>query len=142
MQFKTNPFKVIFYEKTGCSGNERQKKILQSNGISFETRSILDTLWDKEILESFFTNLEKEDMVNQFAPQIKNNELDLSLITKEQLIEAMCKSPILIKRPLLEIGESTIVGFDIEKINVLLGSNICKSVKIPTCLSSDPCTQD
>ena len=142
MKFTTDPYKVVFYEKTGCSGNERQKKLLQTNGISFETRSILDTLWNKETLQTFFKGLDKEDIINNFAPQIKNNELNISDISKENLIEQMCETPILIKRPLLEIGENKLVGFDIEKINTLLGSNICESVKISTCLSSDPCTQD
>jgi len=142
MNFTPNPFKVIFYEKTGCSGNERQKKLLQTNGIGFETKSILDTKWNEETLNSFFKNLDIEEIVNKFAPAIKNKEIDLSTISKEKLIKLMCINPILIKRPLLEIGENKICGFDIEQINSLLRSNICESVQISTCLSSDPCTQD
>ncbi len=142
MKFTQNPYKVIFYEKTGCAGNKKQKELLRLNGITFETRSILDTSWDKESLESFFKDLEIDNIINQFAPQIKNNELDLSSISKEELIELMCTTPILIKRPLLEIGDEKIVGFDTKKINSILGSNICANAKISTCQSSDSCTQD
>jgi arsenate reductase len=140
MIFQTEKPKVIFYEKTGCSGNDRQKKLLRLNSIDFEVKSILDTTWDKETLGCFFENLEKKDMINQFAPQIKNNKIDISQISKDELIKKMCETPILIKRPLLEIGEDKIVGFDIDKINTLLGSKISDSINISTCLSSDNCT--
>jgi arsenate reductase len=140
MIFQTEKPKVIFYEKTGCSGNDRQKKLLRLNSIDFEVKSILDTTWDKETLGCFFENLEKKDMINQFAPQIKNNKIDISQISKDELIKKMCETPILIKRPLLEIGEDKIVGFDIDKINTLLGSKISDSINIFTCLSSDNCT--
>ena len=140
MNFSTNRFNVIFYEKTGCAGNERQKTLLQKNGISFQTKSLLDTKWDKESLKEFFLELEKEDIINKFAPKIKNNELDISKLSKDELVEIMCKEPILIKRPLIEIGDKKICGFDIEKINQYLGSSICKHISISTCQSSDPCS--
>jgi nitrogenase-associated protein len=139
MQFSTDRYRVIFYEKIGCSGNERQKKLLTSHGISFQTRSLLDTKWDKESLSSFFTGLEKEEMVNKFAPQVKNRQIDIDTLSKDELIQMMIKEPILIKRPLLQIGSNRICGFDIEKINSCLNSDICESIKISTCLSSDPC---
>ncbi len=139
MQFSTDRYRVIFYEKTGCSGNERQKKLLSNHGISFQTRSLLDTKWDKESLNPFFNGLEKEDMVNKFAPQVKNGEIDIAALSKDELVELMINEPILIKRPLLEIGANKICGFDIEKINQYLNSDICESIKISTCLSSDPC---
>lgn len=139
MNFTTNKYKIIFYEKIGCSGNARQKKLLATHGLSFETRSLLDTIWSKEDLESFFHNLEKEDIVNKFAPKIKNGEININNHTKDQLINIMIAEPILIKRPLLQIGQNKLCGFDIEKINQFLNSNICEDISISTCQSSDKC---
>ena len=139
MEITSNKYRVVFYEKTGCAGNKRQKELLMKNGISFETKSLLDTVWDYSSLNSFFENLKKEEMINQFAPQIKNELLDIDSLSKEELVELMCENPILIKRPLLEIGNTKICGFDIEKVNQLLNSDICESVQISTCLSSDSC---
>jgi len=139
MEITSNKYRVVFYEKTGCAGNKRQKELLMKNGISFETKSFLDTVWDYSSLNSFFENLKKEEMINQFAPQIKNELLDIDSLSKEELVELMCENPILIKRPLLEIGNTKICGFDIEKVNQLLNSDICESVQISTCLSSDSC---
>lgn len=140
MTFSTKQNDVVFYEKTGCAGNQRQKKVLTSQGISFEVRSLLDTKWTPKILGEFFTNLDKMDIVNQSAPKIKNNEIDLNALSKDEIVTLMCSEPILIKRPLLEIGDKKVCGFDIEKINQILNSKIDENLEIPTCLSSDKCT--
>ena len=132
--------KVTFYEKPNCAGNAKQKKLLTLNGISFETKNILDTPWDKETLNQFFQNLQKEDIINPFAPKIKNNELNFEELSKEELIELMINEPILIKRPLLELGEYKLCGFDIEKINQILGTAICENIKISVCQSETKCT--
>ena len=139
MIFTTEKPQVIFYEKTGCAGNQRQKKVLTSHSISFDVCSLLDTKWDEKSLGLFFDNLSNIQMVNESAPKIKNNQIDIDTLTKEELITLMCQDPILIKRPLLEIGEEKICGFDIEKINQILDSNIAPNIKIPTCLSDDKC---
>lgn len=140
MVFKALNKKIVFYEKTGCAGNARQKKLLSSSGLSFEVRSILDTIWDKESLNSFFKELNKEEIVNPFAPKIKRGELDISSLSKDELIELMIKEPILIKRPLLDIDGTKICGFDMQKINSLLNIDLCPDITISTCQSNDRCT--
>ncbi len=139
MQFTPNRYTIVFYEKTGCAGNQRQKKVLETHGLSYQTKSLLDTPWTKESLEPFFQALNKSAMINQFAPQIKNNEIKIEDYTKEELVELMCEEPILIKRPLLQIGEHSMCGFDIEQINKLLDTNICESISVSTCQSEDSC---
>lgn len=132
--------KIIFYEKPNCAGNAKQKKLLTLNGVSYETRSILDTQWTETLLHSFFEGLATKDIYNPFAPKIKNKELDIDTISKEALIALMISEPILIKRPLLEIDEVKICGFDIEKINQILQTNICENIAISTCQSGSQCT--
>lgn len=130
---KLDNTKVIFYEKPGCMGNAKQKKLLQSNNVAFEVRSILDTKWDKKTLESFFENLNIYDITNQFAPKVKNNQINLDTTSKSEMIEMMIKDPILIKRPLLVIGEQKICGFDIQRINSCLSINISTQKDIDSC---------
>ncbi|MCD4758351.1 MAG: arsenate reductase family protein [Arcobacteraceae bacterium] len=139
MQFTPNRYTIVFYEKKGCAGNQRQKKVLETHGLSYQTKSLLDAPWTKESLEPFFQGLNKSAMINQFAPKIKNSEINIEDYTKEELIKLMCEEPILIKRPLLQIGNHSMCGFDIEQINRLLDINICESISISTCQSEDPC---
>lgn len=131
--------KVIFYEKPGCSGNAKQKKLLGLYGVAFETRSILSTPWSEDVLNSFFNGLEKEDIINKFASKVKSGEINISDYSKEELVKLMLQEPILIKRPLLVLGDKKVCGFDVEKINKILGKDICENVSISTCTSSIPC---
>jgi nitrogenase-associated protein len=133
-------YNFTFYEKTGCSGNAKQKELLKSHNISFSVKSLLDTRWSKETLSEFFKGLEVIDIFNPFAPQIRDKEIDISKLSKDEAIELMIKNPILIKRPLLDINGVKICGFDIEKINELLNINIDTNKKLNTCSSSDSCT--
>jgi len=133
--------KIVFYEKPGCLGNKKQKELLKANGLEFEVKSILDTKWDKKTLESFFVGLEKNEIVNETAPKIKNGEIDLNSITKEQLIYKMINDPILIKRPLIIVEDNKICGFDMARLNDVLDLKLDTKKQIGTCQSSsDSCT--
>lgn len=138
--FSTTPKHVIFYEKTGCSGNARQKMLLREHGVTFDVRSLLDTPWDVPTLESFFQGLTPKEMLNPFAPQLKEGTFKLEDYTKESLIEKMVHEPILIRRPLLQIGVIKLCGFDIPKLNTLLHVKMPIPQNINACLSSDQCS--
>jgi arsenate reductase (glutaredoxin) len=130
---------VVFYEKPGCAGNKKQKDLLKAHGVEFEVKSMLNTPWSVESLSSFFDGLEKNKIVNQFAPQIKNGEIFPEKLSKDELINLMIKEPILIKRPLIEVGEEKVCGFDIPKLNKLLNLDLDSKKEIGTCQSSDSC---
>ncbi|WP_060826497.1 ArsC/Spx/MgsR family protein [Sulfurospirillum cavolei] len=131
--------RIVFYEKTGCSGNARQKALLREYGIEIEVRSLLETPWDKPTLEAFFEGLTPHEMLNPFAPQLKDGTFQLAEYTKESLIEAMIRTPILIRRPLLQIGDVKLCGFDIARLNELLHVTMPVPENINACLSSDAC---
>lgn len=138
MQFSVKPT-VIFYEKTGCAGNARQKSLLKKHGVELEVRSMLDTPWTKESLAPFFEGLEVEQIINPFAPAIKNGEIKVESLSKEQAVELMMKEPILIKRPLLQINQQHFCGFDIPTLNGVLNIQMPTPENINTCTSSDSC---
>jgi len=131
---------VVFYEKPGCGGNRRQKTLLQEHGIALDVRDLLSTPWTAERLESFFAGLEKEAMVNTSAPKIKSGELDVAALSREELIARMVAEPLLIKRPLLEVGETRVCGFDIPRLNALLEVEMPVPEAINSCLKTDKCS--
>ncbi|RXJ69361.1 arsenate reductase family protein [Halarcobacter ebronensis] len=132
--------RVVFYEKPGCAGNKRQKEVLRANRVEFEVKSMLEEKWNTQTLNSFFYGLEKEQIINQFAPQVKSGELNIENYTKEELINLMIKEPLLIKRPLIEVDDIRICGFDIPKLNLALNLELDTNKEIDTCQSSDSCT--
>ena len=133
-------YNFLFFEKSGCGGNARQKELLKKHNITFEVRDLLNTKWSYEDLVGYFDGLEIVDMFNSFAPQVRDREIDITKLSKDEAINLMIKNPILIKRPLMQINGAKICGFDIDKINQLLKSNIQTDKKINNCLSGDKCT--
>ena len=133
-------YNFLFFEKSGCGGNARQKELLKKHNITFEVRDLLNTKWSYEDLVGYFDGLEVADMFNSFAPQVRDNEIDITKVSKDEAINLMIKNPILIKRPLMQINGAKICGFDIDKINQLLNLNIQTDKKINNCLSGDKCT--
>ncbi|GAB3473641.1 ArsC/Spx/MgsR family protein [Azotobacter salinestris] len=131
---------VIFYEKPGCGGNRRQKTLLQEHGVELEVRDLLSTPWTRERLEPFFAGLEKDAMVNTAAPKIKSGEVDVAALSRDELIEKMLAEPLLIKRPLLEVGETLVCGFDIPRLNALLNVAMPVPEAINSCLKTDKCS--
>lgn len=131
--------KILFYEKKGCQGNHKQKRILKGAKVNFDTASILDTKWSEEMLDSFFKYLEVEKMFNPFAPQIKNGEIDIKNLSRKEAYSLMIKEPILIKRPLIEIDDKKVVGFDTKLLSQLLNINLFTPQKIEICHSGTSC---
>lgn len=136
----TAPKSVVFYEKPGCGGNRRQKDLLQEHGITLEVRDLLNTPWTRERLEAFFADLEPTAMVNNAAPKIKSGEVDPVALGREALIEKMLSEPLLIKRPLIEVGDTKLCGFDIPRLNGLLEVSMPVPENINTCTSTDKCS--
>lgn len=131
---------VVFYEKPGCGGNRRQKDLLQEHGVVLEVRNLLSTPWTREQLEAFFEGLEPSAMVNGSAPKIKSGEIDPVALGRDALIEKMLAEPLLIKRPLIEVGNTKVCGFDIPRLNGLLEVSMPVPENINTCMSTDKCS--
>lgn len=140
--FFAAPPKMIFYEKTNCQGNHRQKELLRAHGVEFEVRSLLDTKWDKATLEAFFDGLSLEQMINPFATKLKDGSFNPKDYDKDSLIEKMIEEPLLIRRPLIEIGTVKLCGFDIAKLNELLHVKMPVPKNINACLSTDSCDNE
>ncbi|MET0116874.1 MAG: ArsC/Spx/MgsR family protein [Sedimenticola sp.] len=102
---------LVFYEKPGCMGNRGQKELLTSQGHRFEVRDILTEAWNKDRLRPFFGNKPVPEWFNMTAPQIKDGWVDVEGLSEQQALNLMVIEPILIKRPLLELGELKQSGF-------------------------------
>ena len=103
---------ILFYEKPGCRNNTRQKAMLELSGHAVQSVNLLEYPWSKEELEEYLGEKAVEECFNPAAPAIKSGEINPLVYTKEEAVLMMIEDPILIKRPLLQIGEHRIQGFD------------------------------
>ncbi|AKG37071.1 ArsC/Spx/MgsR family protein [Paenibacillus durus] len=107
---------IIFYTKPGCMGAARQKALLESNGHTLEERSLLSTEWTPKTLQPYLADLELKDWFNPNAPAVKSGQVIPGALSREETLELLCSNPILIKRPLMNIGDQVLAGFDAEHL--------------------------
>ncbi|NTW56099.1 MAG: arsenate reductase family protein [Chlorobiaceae bacterium] len=136
--------KILFFEKPGCRNNARQKAMLELSGNPVEAVSILDYPWTKEELAPFLGEKPAAECLNPSAPAVKSGEVDPEALTKEEAIEMMVREPILIKRPLMKIGQRCLQGFDTATLREIISldavpgaENVVRSLKM-TDLDSCP----
>jgi nitrogenase-associated protein len=113
--------KVIFYSKPGCKGGVKQKVLLTAAGHEVIPQNLLKEPWTAERLRSFFGDRPVAEWFNPSAPKIKSGEVVPEKVDQQTALALMLKEPLLIRRPLLEVGEQREVGFDVQKIDAWIG---------------------
>jgi nitrogenase-associated protein len=112
---------VIFYEKPGCINNTKQKALLKAAGHEVHAYNLLTEPWTVERLRSFFGELPVAEWFNRSAPQVKSKEVIPEQLDAETALALMTKQPLLIRRPLIQVGDRTAAGFDTEVIDSWIG---------------------
>lgn len=108
---------IVFYEKPGCSGNARQRAVLQAAGHTLERRNLLTTHWTPEALLAFLAPLPVVQWFNQASPRVKAGEVVPAALTAEQALPLLLADPVLIRRPLMQHNNGQrLVGFDMAAV--------------------------
>ncbi|MFZ2406421.1 MAG: ArsC/Spx/MgsR family protein [Methylobacter sp.] len=137
---------VYFYEKPGCINNTRQKKLLAAAGHQVVALNLLTEPWQKDRLRVFFGNSAVRDWFNYSAPAIKHGEIEPDKLTEQQALALMLENPILIRRPLMQAGDSVMVGFDQQAVDNWIGLTEIETTQdlesCPRALSQTSCGHD
>jgi len=119
---------VTFYEKPGCKGNLRQKTLLAAAGHTVQAKSLKTEPWTADRLLAFVGELPVADWFNRAAPAIKAGEIVPETLAFEDALHLLLDNPLLIRRPLMEVGEERRVGFDTAAVDAWIG---LKGVDLP-----------
>jgi nitrogenase-associated protein len=119
---------ITFYEKPGCKGNLRQKTLLAAAGHTVQAKSLKAETWTADRLLQFLGQLPVADWFNRAAPAIKSGEIVPETLGFEDALHLLLENPLLIRRPLMEVGEERMVGFDVALVDTWLGLN---NVELP-----------
>ena len=112
---------VTFYEKPGCVNNTRQKKLLEAAGHQVVAKNSLTEAWQADRLRTFFGTLAVRNWFNYSAPEIKRGEIDPDNLTEQEALVLMLENPLLIRRPLMRVGDTLMAGFDQEAVDNWIG---------------------
>ncbi|MDJ0675039.1 MAG: ArsC/Spx/MgsR family protein [Calothrix sp. MO_167.B42] len=113
--------RVIFYEKPGCRNNTKQKTLLTASGHEVVSFNLLTEPWTTERLRSFFGDRSVGEWFNKAAPRVKSGEVIPEKLDAPTALALMVEDPLLIRRPLMEVGNRREVGFEVDKIDAWIG---------------------
>ncbi|SOC11563.1 ArsC/Spx/MgsR family protein [Rhodobacter maris] len=112
---------VIFWEKPGCVGNARQKAVLEAAGHRLEVRDLLRAPWTAQSLRPFFGARPVAEWFNAAAPRVRSSELRPDSLTEAEALALMLDDPLLIRRPLMQVGEDRRAGFETAQVAAWIG---------------------
>lgn len=113
--------KVIFWEKPGCKGNAKQKEILLASGHELDVRNLLTEAWTEETLAMFFGKRPVAEWFNPTNPQVKSGEIVPGQVKAEDALRMMVAEPLLIVRPLMQVGNERLAGFQVDQVHNWIG---------------------
>lgn len=114
---------ITFYEKPGCKGNLRQKTLLAAAGHTVQAKNLKTEPWTAERLLQFLGKLPVARWFNPSAPAIKSGQLVPENISFEHALQLLLENPLMIRRPLMEVGDERMVGFDTAAVDAWVGLN-------------------
>lgn len=112
---------VTFYEKPGCGGNLRQREMLLAAGHVLAVRDLLTEPWTPESLRPFFGASPVASWFNPLAPAVRDRHIDPGSFDEPTALQALIDSPILIRRPLMQVGNERLCGFDPPQVHAWIG---------------------
>ena len=115
---------IVFWEKPGCPGNVKQKEILRASGHVLEVRDLLSESWDTAALELFFGERPVVEWFNPAHPRIKSGEVVPAAFDRQQALRLMVAEPLFIVRPLMQVDEERLAGFDLEQVHNWIGLDL------------------
>jgi len=131
---------VLFFEKPGCINNTRQKALLTSAGHLVVARNLLTEPWTAERLRTFFGELPVAEWFNPSAPAIKEGRVVPEAVDEAAALQLMLVDPLLIRRPLMQVGDERMTGFDAEKVDAWIGLTEKPGSEIEACPRSHAAT--
>ena len=113
--------KVIFYEKPGCANNARQKVLLAASGHELDVRNLLTEAWTAAALQRFFGSKPVAAWFNPASPRVKSGEIQPGSVSRPDALAMMIADPVLIRRPLMQVGDRCESGFDSDTVGKWIG---------------------
>ena len=112
---------ITFFEKPGCGGNAKQKGLLRAARHTLDVRDLLEWRWTAKELLEFLAPLPVAEWFNPAAPRVKSGEVLPQTLDADAAMALLLAEPLLIRRPLMALGEERMVGFNADKVHAWVG---------------------
>ena len=117
-----SPTPVTIYHNPRCSKSRGALQILRDRGIEPTVIEYLQTPPDAKTLDHLLrlAAVEPRDAMRKQEKEYKDLALDNPKLTREQLIAAMVKHPVLIERPIVVHGNKAVIARPSERVAEIL----------------------
>lgn len=111
----------ILYGIRNCDTVKKARVWLETNGVPYEFHDYKVTGIDRERLERWSRVVGWETLLNRKGTTFRKlPEEKKSALTQAKAIELMLEQPAMIKRPVLELGGTLILGFSPDRYAALV----------------------
>jgi len=113
---------ITLYHYSRCSKSRAALALLEERGINATVVHYMDTPLDAQQLSALLSklNLSARQLMRSGESVYSEMGLDNPDLSETQLIDAMVQAPILIQRPILEVGQRAAIGRPMENLIELL----------------------
>lgn len=113
---------ITLYHNPGCSKSCAAVALLEERGIKATIVHYLDTRLNAQQLTVLLNklNLSARQLMRSGESIYNEMGLDNPNLSEAELIDAMVQAPILIQRPILEVGQHAAIGRPMDNIIELL----------------------
>lgn len=119
---------ILFIQYPKCGTCRKAKQYLESKGVSYSERNIVENPPTKEELRSFLakSGLEIRKFFNTSGQKYRELGLKekLKTMTEEEMLDLLASNGMLVKRPIIQSGDKVTVGFKPEEVDKLLSENM------------------
>lgn len=103
------------YGIKNCNTMKRAFTALDQHDVSYEFHDYKKQGIDEATLKQWLTQKDQDLILNKKGTtwkKLSTDQQDYALENEEQFIETLIANPSMIKRPVLDIGSTIVVGFD------------------------------
>lgn len=114
--------KATIFHNPHCSKSRQTLSLLEENKVDADIVEYLTDTPDEQALRNVLDmlGLEPRQLMRTHEKPYKENNLDDSSLSHDQLIAAMIANPILIERPIVIVGNKAVIGRPPENILTIL----------------------
>jgi regulatory protein spx len=112
MQGIQNGDQPTLYYKRGCSSCERARAWLSQHNITLKEREFFKNPLDANEIEELLGPRPVADLLSTRTTEYKARGLDKGNHSEAELLRLMEAEPRLLRRPLVQIGDELLIGFD------------------------------
>ena len=116
---------IVMYTSEGCASCRKARQYMKDNQLKYIEKNIMkDPLQENEI-RYLLKRSENgtDDIISSRSKLIKDDKIDISDMSVNELISFVIKNPTVLKRPIIIDKKNFITGYDPDEITVFKRKN-------------------